>query len=878
MAARIGQLRLAGIGTGGRITAPTRAPSIGQQLAATGDVLTALAAGLTDDLTALGKLKSVEIEGNFTRAVEEGNAKLNPLDSKYLQQVDELVESQMDVATEAANQDIGSQAVLDDLQLRLKTQGEGAKTISEAFRRSTIAKEGIRLYEETSDKTLAQVRADPDGADLFVDAFKETVKRLGAGIPPLALAKMAIEFADDAIFAQVEGLALQRRFEEARALADEEAGEFPPERFRTLKRRVREIETQARADDLIANADELADIDIAITGATDVKALEVLIERVKEARDAGALTPGQAATRLEKIASRGRSLIKAGQQMAEDVKAYLELRVTDRKQADRVDKILIDNARTKAEAKGEELTPGDALKITVNANARMGILAGTDRSDIDVAGVTKDPAALERGILVAQEYGRGAPGLDLNMKPQLSIALFYTDTLKMTSDKAAQFTINNIPDGPTRKQRQEEFAELTVDLDVEERIQDDIFDITTLGFGADVVVSARAQEDYLKIFNARYLFTGDEDAAKEVAARDFQRVYGVTRTGTGVARLMRNTPERMLPAAVLQNIDPDMATQLINEDVNANIKRLFFLPTTPEGAIAPPGPEATPEELLRQALVIEAGVPTEWILADTGIPGTYEVRFRNSEGVMAPFVDSATGESFKYTVPTIDEMDDVPSFKRLKDEQKRAFDHRNEMIEARKLGTEPGGSQLGTPTASLRKLKEKLADNVARGREPKDPSIISRPRNLTLRSSEETRSVDKKTPRGIRNHNPGNIEKTSDKWVGSDVKQTDSRFVTFSAPEFGIRAMAIVFEAYKNKHGLDTVSGIISRWAPGSENDTEAYIDAVAARTGYGRDLKIDVSDDVVMLRLLKAVITHENGFQPYGDEVIEAGLALSKR
>ena len=873
MAARIGQLRLAGIGTGGTITAPARAPSVGQQLAATGDVLTALAAGLTDDLTALDKLKSVEIEERFKRNVDERNAKINPLDADFEEQVSNVVEEERAAATETANDTFGTQSELDALQLLLKTQGEGLKTLASTFRRSAISKEGVRMYEEASDGVLAQISADPDGADLFVDAFKEKVKRLGAGVPPLTLAKMALEFADDAIFAQVEGLALQGRFQEARALADDEAGEFSSERFRTLKRRVREIEANARADDLVANADEVADIDIATTDASNVGDLEVLRERVEAARDDGILTPAQAADATSKIASRGRSLIKGGKKREEAVKAFLENRVTDRKQADLVNEILIERARARAEAKGEELTPEAALRVTVAANARMGMVAGTDREDVDVAGVTNDPATLERGIVVAQAYSKDAPGVDLNEKPQLTIARVYAELLGMTPEKAAQFTISRVPDQATRKQRTEEFAELTVELDVEERIQDDILE--TGFFESDAVVSAKAQEDYMKIFNARYLFTGDEDVAKEAAIRDFRRVYGITRVGTGVARVVKNPPERMLPAAVLQNLDPDMVTQIINEDVSANIKRIFFLPTTPEGAIAPPGPGATPEELLRQALVIEAGVPTEWVLADIGTPGTYEVRFLNIEGVMAPFVDPKTGESLKYTVPTVDEMDNIPSFKRLKDEQKRAFDIRNDMIEARKLGTEPGGSQLGSPAATLRKLKEKLADNVARGREPKDPSTVSRPKNLTL---EETRSMGtKKLPRGIRNHNPGNIEKTSDKWVGSDVEQTDSRFVTFSAPEFGIRAMARVLSTYQTKHGLNTIEAIISRWAPGNENNTEAYVDAVALRTGYERLLEIDVSDDTVMLRLIRAIITHENGFQPYGDEVLEIGLALSK-
>jgi len=253
MAARIGQLRLAGIGTGGQITSPTPVPAIGQQIAATGDVLSSLAASLTDSTTALGKLKSVEIEGKFGREIEAEAATLNPLDASYEDDINNLVETKRQAAAEQADLDIGSQEVLDDLQLRLKSQGEGVRAMAAMGRRKAIAVRGLALYGEASDDVLAEIRVDPDGADFYVAAFRETVKRLAAGIPPATLAKLALEFGDDAIFAQVEGLAEGRRFQEARALADDEASGFAPERFRTLKRRVKEIENQARRDDALDN-------------------------------------------------------------------------------------------------------------------------------------------------------------------------------------------------------------------------------------------------------------------------------------------------------------------------------------------------------------------------------------------------------------------------------------------------------------------------------------------------------------------------------------------------------------------------------------------------------------------------------------------------
>ncbi|WP_367672819.1 structural protein, partial [Serratia symbiotica] len=93
--------------------------------------------------------------------------------------------------------------------------------------------------------------------------------------------------------------------------------------------------------------------------------------------------------------------------------------------------------------------------------------------------------------------------------------------------------------------------------------------------------------------------------------------------------------------------------------------------------------------------------------------------------------------------------------------------------------------------------------------------------------------VNNKPPRGIRNNNPGNI-RWGDDWKGllPDKQRTDKSFCQFSTPEYGIRAMIIILRNYQKKHGINTISGIIHRWAPTSENDTQAYIDSVSQEVG----------------------------------------------
>ena len=130
-------------------------------------------------------------------------------------------------------------------------------------------------------------------------------------------------------------------------------------------------------------------------------------------------------------------------------------------------------------------------------------------------------------------------------------------------------------------------------------------------------------------------------------------------------------------------------------------------------------------------------------------------------------------------------------------------------------------------------------------------------------------------PRGIRNHNPGNIERTRDRWQGMAADQSaDPRFVVFTAPEFGIRALVKLLLNYE-RMGFDSPRKIITRFAPHVENKTDAYVANVARALGVGPDDVVDLDRFDVMLPLVKAIIQQENGRQPYSAEVLREGLRL---
>lgn len=133
-----------------------------------------------------------------------------------------------------------------------------------------------------------------------------------------------------------------------------------------------------------------------------------------------------------------------------------------------------------------------------------------------------------------------------------------------------------------------------------------------------------------------------------------------------------------------------------------------------------------------------------------------------------------------------------------------------------------------------------------------------------------------RTPRGIRNNNPLNIEyRSNNRWQGQTG--SDGRFATFSTPEHGIRAAAVDIRN-KGRRGLDTVAEIITAWAPPSENNTAAYAQSIARAMGVGPNDRLDLNDPTVLTQMIAGMIQVENGEQPYAPELIREGVQQALR
>ena len=140
--------------------------------------------------------------------------------------------------------------------------------------------------------------------------------------------------------------------------------------------------------------------------------------------------------------------------------------------------------------------------------------------------------------------------------------------------------------------------------------------------------------------------------------------------------------------------------------------------------------------------------------------------------------------------------------------------------------------------------------------------------------------------RGLRNNNPLNIRRSADRWVGARKEQTDKTFVQFESMAYGYRAAWKVLQSYYERFCAQgrafTVRNIISRWAPPTENDTEAYIRSIEKLTGIGEEEKllspIYLNGYHHLARLIAGMTVMENGIrmEEVDHEAIQEGYCLA--
>jgi hypothetical protein len=127
------------------------------------------------------------------------------------------------------------------------------------------------------------------------------------------------------------------------------------------------------------------------------------------------------------------------------------------------------------------------------------------------------------------------------------------------------------------------------------------------------------------------------------------------------------------------------------------------------------------------------------------------------------------------------------------------------------------------------------------------------------------------TPRGIRNNNPLNLIATNTPWEGKTGN--DGTFEVFKDPYSGIRAAARNLRTYRDKYGLNTISGIVLRWTKGDPAQTQQnYMNFIANKMGISTGATLTTVEQYT--QLVTSMIMFENKLQqPYDYSLIQKAV-----
>lgn len=159
-----------------------------------------------------------------------------------------------------------------------------------------------------------------------------------------------------------------------------------------------------------------------------------------------------------------------------------------------------------------------------------------------------------------------------------------------------------------------------------------------------------------------------------------------------------------------------------------------------------------------------------------------------------------------------------------------------------------GNVQAMQPIQGAQGVMQGNAAATAAGGAQFKPVQVYNPVTKQMEFSNEAAVTNPNAPAPVRNNNPG-------------AMMPGGKLAQYPDMQTGLSALDQNLASY-GKQGINTISGVISKWAPPNENNTQAYIQDVSQRLGIPAGQKIDLSNPLQRQALSTAIALHENGPQ----------------
>lgn len=149
----------------------------------------------------------------------------------------------------------------------------------------------------------------------------------------------------------------------------------------------------------------------------------------------------------------------------------------------------------------------------------------------------------------------------------------------------------------------------------------------------------------------------------------------------------------------------------------------------------------------------------------------------------------------------------------------------------------PGATDITSAMAAAKTAGEGSALPFTEGKD-----AAGNPLPIMSRTQAATGNI----PAPLRNNNPGAL------MPGGQLAQ-------YPDMATGLQQMDANLAHY-GQQGVNTLAGVIGKWAPPNENNTQAYIQDVSQRLGVKPDQPIDLSNPAVRQAISTGIMLHENG------------------
>lgn len=125
--------------------------------------------------------------------------------------------------------------------------------------------------------------------------------------------------------------------------------------------------------------------------------------------------------------------------------------------------------------------------------------------------------------------------------------------------------------------------------------------------------------------------------------------------------------------------------------------------------------------------------------------------------------------------------------------------------------------------------------------------------------------------------NPCNLRISTDTFLGEIKPSEDKQFKQFKSNAYGYRAAFRVLLTYITRYRINTIRGMIARFAPASENHTEAYVNTVSQRACIDADKELRTVDKEDLMRMVAAMSYVENGREADMHEIVDGWLLINE-